>query len=199
MAEVRFKPTQPTGKEMSNVLAICGSLRKGSFNRMLMNASIGLAPPGMTIKEGPSFAKFPIYNFDDQQATGFPRDVDALNDAVKAADGVLIVSSEYNWSIPGGLKNAIDWLSRYKDVTFKDKPVCIQSAAPGLLGGSRMQYHLRMAMQAIDAQLFGKPEVIVNMAASKFADGQLKDQTAVDLIKQQLAGFAKFIERVTVR
>jgi chromate reductase, NAD(P)H dehydrogenase (quinone) len=184
---------------MAQVLAICGSLRKGSFNRMLMNTSIGLAPEGMTIKEGPSFAKLPIYNFDDQQATGFPKDADALNDAVKAADGVLIVSAEYNWSIPGGLKNAIDWLSRYKDVTFKDKPCCIQSAAPGLLGGSRMQYHLRMALQAIDAQLFGKPEVIVNMAASKFADGKLTDQAAIDLIKQQLAAFDKFIERVKVR
>jgi len=184
---------------MPNVVAICGSLRKGSFNRMLMNASIGLAPEGMTIKEAPSFAKIPIYNFDDQQASGFPKDVDALNDAVKAADGVLVVSSEYNWSIPGGLKNAIDWLSRYKDVTFKDKPVCIQSAAPGLLGGSRMQYHLRMTLQSIDAQLFGKPEVIVNMAASKFADGKLTDQGAIDLIKQQLAAFNKFIARVTVR
>jgi chromate reductase, NAD(P)H dehydrogenase (quinone) len=184
---------------MANVVAICGSLRKGSFNRMLMNASIGLAPEGMTIKEAPSFAKFPIYNFDDQQATGFPKDVDALNEAMRAADGVLVVSSEYNWSIPGGLKNAIDWLSRYKDVALKDKPVCIQSAAPGLLGGSRMQYHLRMAFQAIDAQLFGKPEVIVNMAASKFTDGKLTDQAAIDLIKQQLAAFAKFIERHKVR
>ena len=114
---------------------------------------------------------------------------------MRAADGVLIVSPEYNWSIPGGLKNAIDWLSRYKEVSFKDKPCCIQSAAPGLLGGSRMQYHLRMALQAIDAQLFGKPEVIVNMAANKFADGKLTDQGAIDLIKQQLGAFAKFIER----
>lgn len=184
---------------MAQVLAICGSLRKGSFNRMLMNASIGLAPEGMTVKEAPSFAKYPIYNFDDQQATGIPKEIDALNDAVKAADGVLIVSAEYNWSIPGGLKNAIDWLSRYKEVTFKDKPVCIQSAAPGLLGGSRMQYHLRMCMQAIDVQLFGKPEVIVNQAANKFADGKLTDQGAIDLIKQQLAAFGKFIDRVKVR
>ena len=184
---------------MAQVLAICGSLRKGSFNRMLMNTSIGLAPEGMTIKEAPSFAKLPIYNFDDQQATGFPKDSDALHEAVRAADGVLVVSAEYNWSIPGGLKNAIDWLSRYKEVAFKDKPVCIQSAAPGLLGGSRMQYHLRMSLQAIDAQLFGKPEVIVNLAAQKFADGALKDQAAIDLIKQQLAAFAKFIERVKVR
>jgi chromate reductase len=184
---------------MAQVLAICGSLRKGSFNRMLMNASMGLAPAGMTIKEAPSFAKLPIYNFDDQQATGFPAESDALNNAVAAADGVLIVSAEYNWSIPGGLKNAIDWLSRYKEVSFKDKPVCIQSAAPGLLGGARMQYHLRMSMQSVDAILFGKPEVIVNLAASKFADGALKDQAALDLIKQQLAAFAKFIERVKVR
>jgi chromate reductase len=184
---------------MANVLAICGSLRKGSFNRMLMNTSIGLAPEGMTIKEGPSFATLPIYNFDDQQATGFPKDADALHEAVRAADGVLVVSAEYNWSIPGGLKNAIDWLSRYKEVSLKDKPVCIQSAAPGLLGGSRMQYHLRMSLQSVDAILFGKPEVIVNMAASKFADGALKDQAAIDLIKQQLAAFAKFIERVKPR
>jgi chromate reductase len=184
---------------MAQVLAICGSLRKGSFNRMLMNASIGLAPAGTTIKEAPSFAKFPLYNFDDQQASGFPKDVDALHQAVTAADGLLIVSAEYNWSIPGGLKNAIDWLSRYKEVSLKDKPCCIQSAAPGLLGGSRMQYHLRMSLQAIDAQLFGKPEVIVNLAASKFADGALKDQTALDLIKQQLTAFVKFIDRVKVR
>jgi chromate reductase, NAD(P)H dehydrogenase (quinone) len=149
---------------MANVLAICGSLRKGSFNRMLMNASIGLAPEGMTIKEAPSFANFPIYNFDIQQSSGFPADVDALNNAVTAADGVLIVS-----------------------------------AAPGLLGGSRMQYHLRQSLAGVDAILFGKPEVIVNMAAAKFADGQLKDQGAIDLIKQQLAAFGKFIERVKVR
>ncbi len=183
---------------MTNVVAICGSLRKGSFNRQLMNASIGLAPEGMTIKEAPPFAKIPIYNFDDQTATGFPKDSDALHEAIKAADAVLIVSPEYNWSIPAGLKNAIDWLSRYKEVAFKDKPVAIQSTAGGLLGGSRMQYHLRASLLAIDAQVFGKPEVIVNMAASKFADGALKDQGASDLIKQQLAAFAKFIDRVKV-
>ena len=154
----------------------------------------------MTIKEAPSFAKLPIYNFDDQQSTGFPKDSDALHEAVRAADGVLIVSAEYNWSIPGGLKNAIDWLSRYKEVSFKDKPVCIQSAAPGLLGGSRMQYHLRQSLTSIDALIFGRPEVIVTFAPQKFdeATGELKDQTTRDMIKLQLAAFAKFIERVSV-
>jgi len=184
---------------MAQVLAICGSLRKGSFNRQLMNTSMGLAPEGMTIKEAPSYASFPLYNFDDQQATGIPAAVTALGEAIRAADGVLICSPEYNWSIPSGLKNAIDWLSRMKEVPLIGKPVCIQSAAPGLLGGSRMQYHLRMSLQAIDAMLFGKPEVIVNLAAPKFADGALKDQAAIDLIKQQLAAFGKFIDRVKPR
>ena len=120
---------------------------------------------------------------------------------MRAADGVLVVSSEYNWSIPGGLKNAIDWLSRYKDVALKDKPVCIQSAAPGLLGGSRMQYHLRQCLTSIDALIFGRPEVIVTFAPQKFDAEtlELKDQATRDMIKLQLAGFAKFIERVRAK
>jgi len=179
---------------MAQVLAICGSLRKGSFNRMLMQASMKLAPGGTTIKEAPSFAALPLYDF-DKQSVGFPPEADALNAAVDAADGVLIVSPEYNWSVPGGLKNAIDWLSRYKQESFKHKPVCIQSAAVGLLGGARMQYHLRMVLQAMEAEVFGRPEVIVTMAASKFADGALKDQLTIDLVRQQLAAFVDFIER----
>jgi chromate reductase len=184
-----------------NVVSICGSLRKGSFNRKLMNTSIGLAPAGMTITEAPSFASFPIYNADEHHATGIPAAVDTFADAIRAADGVLIVSPEYNWSIPAGLKNAIDWLSRYKEVPLKDKPVLLQSTAPGLLGGSRAQYHLRQSLTSVDAIMFGKPEVIVNLAAQKYDEqtGALKDQAAIDLIKQQLAAFAKFIERVRPR
>ncbi|MEW6452481.1 MAG: NADPH-dependent FMN reductase [Pseudomonadota bacterium] len=187
--------------KMANVMAICGSLRKGSLNRMLMNASIAAAPAGMTIKEGPSFAGFPIYNFDIQNSSGFPADVDAYADAVRKADGLLIVSPEYNWTIPAGLKNMIDWLSRYKEVPFKDKPVAIQSVAGGLLGGSRMQYHLRQCLTSVDCHLFGKPEVIVNMGASKFdaATGALKDQATADLVKQQMEAFAKYIERVKAK
>ena len=184
---------------MANVLAMCGSLRKGSFNRQLMNASIGLAPAGMTIKEAPSFAKFPIYNFDDQQSTGFPKEVDALNDAIKAADGVLFVSAEYNWSVPGGLKNAIDWISRYKEVSFKDKPVCIQSAAPGLLGGSRMQYHLRQSLTSVESVIMIRPEVFVTFAAKKFDEKTLEliDQPTKDMVKLQLENFEKFVRRLT--
>jgi chromate reductase len=96
------------------------------------------------------------------------------------------------------LKNAIDWVSRMKDQPFAMKPVAIQSAATGLLGGSRMQYHLRQSLTSIDALLFGRPEVIVTFAGQKFDDKlELKDQPTIDLIKQQLASFEKFIRKAT--
>jgi chromate reductase len=183
-----------------NALVICGSLRKGSYNAALTRALPALAPPELKLTPAASFGKFPIYNADDQASSGIPADVAAWCDAIRKADGVIIVSPEYNWSIPAGLKNAIDWASREKEVCFKDKPVALQSAAPGLLGGGRMQYHLRMALTAIDAQMFGKPEVFVNYAAKKFDEKTLEliDQGAQDIIKQQLAAFAKFIARVKV-
>ncbi len=182
------------------VLVICGSLRKGSYNASIARALPGLAPPELSFTTASSFGKFPIYNADDQTATGIPADVVAWCDAVRKADGVIIVSPEYNWSIPAGLKNAIDWASREKDVCFKDKPVALQSASGGQVGGARMQYHLRMALTAIDAQMFGKPEVFVNFAAKKIDEktGELTDQAVKDIIKQQLAAFAKFIARVKV-
>ena len=183
-----------------NVLVICGSLRKGSFNAAIARALPGLAPPELALTAAPSFAGFPIYNDDARIASGVPADVEAWASAIRSADGVIIVSPEYNWSIPGGLKNAIDWVSRLKDIPFKDKPVALQSASGGQMGGGRMQYHLRMALTAIDAQMFGKPEVFVNFAAKKFDEKtlDLTDEPAKDVIKQQLAAFAKFIKRVKV-
>ena len=183
------------------VLVICGSLRKGSYNAALARTLPALAPGGMKLRDAPSFASFPLYNFDIQDATGFPPEVNAWADAIRRADGLIIVSPEYNWSIPGGLKNAIDWVSRMKEQPFKDKPVALQSAAGGILGGSRMQYHLRQSLTSIDALLFGRPEVIVTFAAQKFDEKtlELKDQTATDMIKLQLAGFEQFIRRVSAK
>jgi chromate reductase len=183
-----------------NVLVICGSLRKGSFNASVAHALPALAPPELMLTPAASFAKFPIYNADDQTATGIPAEVATWCDAIRKADGVIIVSPEYNWSIPGGLKNAIDWASREKEVCFKDKPVVLMSAAPGLLGGGRMQYHLRMALTAIEAILFGKPEVFVNYAAKKIDEktGEITDEPTKDAIKLQLAAFVKFIKRVKI-
>jgi len=184
-----------------DVLVICGSLRKGSYNAALARTLPSLAPAGMKLRAVASFERFPIYNFDIQDATGFPAEVVAWADGIRSADGLIIVSPEYNWSIPGGLKNAIDWVSRMKDQPFKDKPVALQSAAGGILGGSRMQYHLRQSLTSVDAILFGRPEVIVTFAAQKFDEKtlELKDQTAIDMIKLQLAGFEKFIRRVSAK
>jgi chromate reductase len=181
-----------------NIVSICGSLRKASFNAALMRALPSLAPASMKIAPAPSWAEIPIYNFDQQNA-GFPASVTAWADAIRAADGVIIVSPEYNWTIPGGLKNAIDWTSRMKDDPFKGKPAAIQSCAGGLLGGARMQYHLRQALIGIGAEMLVRPEIFVNLAAQKFAKDtlELTDQPTVDIIRQQLVAFEKFIRRIT--
>ena len=181
-----------------NVLVICGSLRKGSYNAALTRALPALAPPEMKLITAPSIGTFPLYNADVQEASGFPAPANALADAIRAADGVLFVSPEYNWSMPGVLKNAIDWLSRMKDQPFKDKPVAIQSCSQGILGGARMQYHWRMSMTFLAAFIFGTPEVFVAQAQNKFDKDtlELKDQATRDAVKMQLAAFVKFIERV---
>lgn len=182
------------------ILVICGSLRKGSYNASLARALPKLAPAELTFIDAPSYAGFPLYNDDIRASAGAPADVEAFATAIRAADGVIIVSPEFNWSMPGPLKNAIDWVSKLKDVPFKDKPVALQSASTGQVGGARMQYHLRMSLTSIDAQLFGRPEVFVNFAAKKFDEktGELTDDAVKDIVKQQLAAFAKFVARVKV-
>jgi len=180
-----------------NIVSICGSLRQGSYNRMVMNALAGLAPAGMNIKEAPSFAELPLYNADIQNSSGFPAAVRTLADAIRAADGVVFCTPEYNFSIPGGLKNAIDWVSRLPDQPLAGKPVAIQSASPGPLGGGRVQYDLRRTMVFLDAFALNKPEIFIGNCASKIDDktGELKDETTRNFIKQQLEAFAKFVER----
>lgn len=182
---------------MPDIVSICGSLRKGSYNRMVMTALAGLAPAGMSIKEAPPFTEFPLYNADIQNSTGFPAAVNLLADAIRAADGVIFCTPEYNFSVPGGLKNAIDWVSRLQSQPFVGKPVAIQSASPGPLGGARVQYELRKAMVFLDALTLNKPEIFVGNCAAKFDEktGDLKDDTTRNLIRQQLEAFAKFIER----
>jgi chromate reductase len=181
-----------------NVLTICGSLRKGSFNAMVARALPSLAPDGMALKLAPSFAEFPLYNADIQNSTGFPAPVNVLADAIRIADGVILCSPEYNFSIPGGLKNAIDWVSRLPNQPFAGKPIALQSASPGPLGGGRVQYDLRRAMVFLDAFTLNKPEIFIGNCASKFDEktGELKDETTRGFIKQQLAAFAAFIALV---
>jgi len=184
-----------------NVVIVCGSLRKASYNASLARTLPALAPPGMAVKAAPGWDKMPVYNHDLHADGKFPAEVTAWGDSIRAADGVIIVSPEYNWTIPGGLKNAIDWVSRFKEVPFKEKPVALQSCAGGALGGARMQYHLRQCLTSIDALIFGKPEIFVSFSAKKFNEKtvELIDQPTIDIVKQQLVGFEKFIRRVNGR
>jgi chromate reductase, NAD(P)H dehydrogenase (quinone) len=181
--------------ETLNVISICGSLRKGSYNRMVMNALPGLAPEGMQVKEAPSFTEFPLYNADIQNSSGFPAPVNALADAIRAAAGVIICTPEYNFGVPGGLKNAIDWVSRLPNQPFAGKPIALQSASPGPVGGARVQYDLRRTMVFLDANTLNKPEIFIGNCAQRIDDksGEIKDDQTKGFIRQQLAAFAKYV------
>ena len=181
-----------------NVLTICGSLRKGSYNAMVQRALPGLAPEGMALQAAPSYAELPLYNADIQNSTGFPAGVNVLADAIRAADGVIFCTPEYNFGIPGGLKNAIDWVSRLPNQPFAGKPIALQSVSPGPLGGGRVQYDMRRSMVFLDAFTLNKPEIFIGGCASKFDEktGEIKDEATRGFIKQQLAAFASFIGQV---
>jgi chromate reductase len=184
--------------EVLNVIVMCGSLRKRSYNAALARSLPALAPPELKLTPAPEFREFPHYDADLQNEQGFPAPVMRLVDAVRAADGVIIVSPEYNWTIPGALKNALDWVSRVKDQPFKNKPVALQSSSTALLGGSRMQYHMRQALASIDALVMIRPEILVTFAPQKFDEQSLEltDQPTRDIVKLQLETFAAFIRRV---
>lgn len=178
-----------------NVITICGSLRKGSINRIVMNALPALAPPGMQIREAPPFSQFPLYDADIQNSTGFPAPVQVLGEAIRAADGVIFNTAEYNFGIPGPLKNAIDWISRLPNQPFAGKPVALQSASPGPVGGARVQYDLRRTLVFLDALTLNKPEIFVGNFAQRVDEksGKITDEQTVGFIRAQLAAFAKFI------
>src|SRR5712691_3739965 len=156
-----------------NIVTICGSLRKASYNRMLMRALPALAPTGMKFQEAPPYDHIPLYNADLHADGKFPAPVTAFADVIRAADGVVIVTPEYNYTIPGALKNQ----------PFKEKPVAIQSATQGPLGGGRMQYHVRTMFVFLNAIVFNTPEIFVGTAQNKFDDkGELKDEATKEFI-----------------
>jgi chromate reductase len=173
-----------------------GSVRRGSYNAAVARALPGLAPPGMAIELLPTVADLPIYDA-DIQAEGFPDMVIALGDAIRAADGLIIVTPEYNYSIPGGLKNAIDWVSRLPNQPLAEKPVLLQSASISLLGGARAQYHLRQSLVFLNAAVFNLPEVFIAQAQGKMPGEppELTDEPTRQLIQRQLAKFGTFVLR----
>ncbi|MDZ4104106.1 MAG: NADPH-dependent FMN reductase [Hydrogenophaga sp.] len=181
-----------------HVVAISGSLRKSSTNTMALRAAQRLAPEGMTI-EIVDIADIPLYN-DDVRAAGEPAPVSALKAKIAAADAVLIATPEYNFSIPGVLKNTLDWMSRPPVPPFDGKPVAILGASPGPVGTARVQYHLRQVMVFLNAFTLNKPEVFINHSGSKFnAEGELTDEATGKFIGEQLVALRTLAERVKPR
>ncbi|HEY6578476.1 MAG TPA: NADPH-dependent FMN reductase [Rhizomicrobium sp.] len=177
------------------VLAFCGSLRKGSFNRMALRAAQELAPEGMAI-ESFDIGAIPLYN-EDVRAQGFPPPVEELRTRIGAADAILFVTPEYNYSIPGVLKTAIDWASRPPAQPFDGKPVAIMGASPSMLGSARAQYHLRQSCVYLNMFPVNRPEVLIAGADKKFdADGKLTDEPTRKFIAQLLQALADWTRRL---
>jgi chromate reductase, NAD(P)H dehydrogenase (quinone) len=170
------------------LIGLCGSLRSGSLNRAALSAATAVLPSKVSLKVH-DFRDIPVFDA-DEQARAMPNRVVAIGDAIRAADGVVIASPEYNFSIPGGLKNLIDWLSRLPAQPFKHKPVAIMGAAAGPLGTARMQYDLRRVLHCLEAQVLLKPEIFIGQAAGKFdSNGVLIDEPTRQFLKQQMAAF----------
>jgi len=179
-----------------SVLGICGSLRKGSYNGMLLREAQRLAPPDTSI-EIADLSEIPLYN-GDVEAQGLPSAVRALRVRVRAADALLFATPEYNYSIPGVLKNAIDWVSRPVDgeLPFDGKPVALMGAG-ARLGTARAQYHLRQVCVYTNMLPVNKPEVMVANAWEQFdKDGGLRDEKTRQLVTQLLASLAAWTRRL---
>jgi chromate reductase len=177
------------------VLGVCGSLRKGSFNRMALDAAIELAPPGLEIERF-DIAPIPPYN-EDVRAAGFPPVVEELRAKIKSADALLIATPEYNFSIPGVLKNAIDWASRPPDQPFNGKPVALLGASAGVTGTARSQQHLRQVCSFLNMFPVNKPEVLIGAAASKFnAEGKLVDEATRGFVRDLMAALEAWTRRL---
>src|SRR5215207_10241939 len=157
----------PEGVWAMKVLGLSGSLRRGSFNSAALRAAQELAPAGMTIETG-EIGDLPLYN-DDLRAGGYPPPVERLRSPLAAADAVLFVTPEYNYSVPGVLKNAIDWATRpYGDSAWNGKPAAIMGASVGTLGTARAQYHLRQIMVFLNMFPLNQPEVMIGNATQRF-------------------------------
>ena len=175
--------------------AISGSLRSGSYNTAALRAAAELAPEGVTIVEE-GLADIPIYN-EDLKAAGLPAAVSRLQAAIASADAVLIATPEYNYSVSGVLKNAIDWVSRTDPQPFANKPVAIMGASPGALGTARAQYDLRKMFVYLDAHLLNKPEVMISAAHTRFdADGKLTDEATRKFLASLLTALRDWTQRL---
>jgi chromate reductase len=177
------------------IVGIAGSLRQGSFNRAALRAAQGLLPEDATL-EVAEIGELPLFSQDREKP--LPEPVARFKEAIQRTQAVLICTPEYNYSVPGVLKNAIDWASRpYGENVWNEKPVALMSASPGMFGGARAQYHLRQSFVFLNMCPVNQPEVMIARAAEKFDEqGNLKDETAKKLIRQLLQNLVGLTRRM---
>ena len=176
-------------------LGISGSLRAGSFNTAALRAAAELAPEGVTV-ELAGIRDIPAYDEDAHEA-GAPASVAALRARIAAADAVIVATPEYNYSVPGVLKNAVDWLSRAEPQPFRDKPVGIIGATPGAVCTARAQYDLRKIFVYLDAHVLNRPEVMIGAAHAKFdAEARLIDEPTRMVLASMLVALRDWTVRL---
>jgi chromate reductase len=174
-----------------SVLGICGSLRKAAYNAAALRAAIALKPANMRVTVA-DISQIPPYN-EDVRAQGFPPTVETLRQQIAVSDALLFACPEYNYSMSGVLKNAIDWASRPPDQPFAGKPCAIIGAAAGMAGSARAQYDLRRSCVFLDMHPLNKPEVLIGQAQTKFdASGRLTDDAARGFIRDMLVALEKW-------
>jgi chromate reductase len=177
------------------ILGIAGSIREASYNRALLRAAQGLVPAGVTM-ETFDIKGLPGFSQDDEANP--PAQVVELKKRIRAADAIVLVTPEYNYSVPGVLKNAIDWASRpYGDSAWSKKPVAVMGASVGNLGTARAQYHLRQMFVFLNMFAVNQPEVMVSNAHKHFDEqGNLTDEVAKKLITQLLEELVSLARRL---
>lgn len=185
-------------KEKIKILGFAGSLRKGSYNRALLRAAVKLSPPEIVIE---TFELDGIPGFNQDEEKNPSEKVREFKAKIKEADALLIATPEYNYSVPGVLKNAIDWASRpYGDNAFEGKPAAIMGASTGMIGTARAQYHLRQIFVFLDVLPINRPEVMVPFAQDKFdAEGDLKDPLTIELLQKLLGNLAGWTRKLEGR
>jgi chromate reductase len=179
----------------TRILGISGSLRQQSYNTAVLRAAVDLVPEGVTIE---TFELDGIPPFNQDEERNPPARVLELKRRVREADAILFVTPEYNYSVPGVLKNAIDWASRpYGDNAWDGKPAAIMGASIGAIGTARAQYHLRQICVFLNVFPVNQPEVIIGNAAQRFdAEGDLTDETTKNYMRQLLENLVELMRRI---
>ncbi len=183
------------GRSLS-ILAVSGSLRRGSFNTGALRAAAEVAPAGVRI-ELADLRDVPLYDEDLRRKKGFPPAVEALRDRIRRADALLLATPEYNYSFSGVLKNAVDWVSRPPRQPFAGKPVAVIGVSPGVTGAIRAQWQLRPVLAGLGAHVLFRPELAIGDARAKFDDeGGLRDADTRERLARLLEALAAWVRRL---